>query len=105
MLQSEPLSWSAEHPRSEGWSFPCLFYGTQVTRVVGTILTEGVQSTLGVRGEASPAVPKSRELLAPFLMTFQQFLGVGGGRVGGAGGVSGATNRKLHVCMHVWVSK
>ena len=25
----------AEHPRSEGWSFPCLFCGTQVTRVVG----------------------------------------------------------------------
>jgi hypothetical protein len=27
----------AEHPRSEGWSFPCLFCGTQVTRVVGPI--------------------------------------------------------------------
>ena len=23
----------AEHPQSEGWSFPCLFCGTQVTRV------------------------------------------------------------------------
>jgi hypothetical protein len=29
----------AEHPRSEGWSFPCLFCGTQVTRVVGPFLT------------------------------------------------------------------
>ena len=28
----------AEHPRSEGWSFPCLFCGTQVTRVVGPFL-------------------------------------------------------------------
>ena len=23
----------AEYPLSEGWSYPCLFYGTQVTRV------------------------------------------------------------------------
>ena len=73
----------AEHPRSERWSFPCLFCGTQVTRVripclfCGTqvtrvripIRTEGMQSTPGVRGGASPAysaVPKSRELSDPF---------------------------------------
>ena len=27
----------AEHTRSEGWSFPCLFCGTQVTRVIGPL--------------------------------------------------------------------
>ena len=59
----------AEHPRSERWCFPCLFCGTQVTRVRILIWTEGVRSTPRVRGGASPAysaVPKSQELSAPF---------------------------------------
>ena len=47
----------AEHPRSEGWSFPCLFCGTQVTRVVAppplklleSLLTVGLSNiSLGV---------------------------------------------------------
>ena len=75
-----------EHPRSERWSFPCLFCGTQVTRVRIPILTEGVRSTPGVRGGASPAysaVPKSQELSAPFeLLTVRISSNSGeGGRV------------------------
>ena len=44
----------AEHPRKEGWSFPCLFCGTQVTRIFGppplnlleSLLTGGYMSSI-----------------------------------------------------------